>query len=311
MLLENESLACMRDKKSEYVKSEAPDPINKGECHQDLITGLCMAEFPDERRFVTASRDGTVRLWHPHTLTTIDSFSVSKSWSTAIAYMGGCGRIAVATADRRIGWYECLQSGVWALASEIKDLHGVVLCLDVIKGRNDGGEREGLLCGDDKGCLTYFEFTRGWHICHTEMKCSLKKEKDTHWQYIAKKKLTEIKRYVEEKNDSTLQRLTRDHMVMSSHLLEGVEIVRDFANKQKPMKDVGDSESVLSQRSEKGKGKNHEEIGAWFNKVKWISDLADIVVCASDGKIHFWKIEKTLRYKEEAVLHKKGVNTFI
>jgi len=91
MLLENQTLSSMKQEHFEYVKSNKPDPPPKTDrqCHNDMITCVIIIqqeEYQENRggsvptdpqppqgqvtetakkniRFVTSSRDGTVKVW--------------------------------------------------------------------------------------------------------------------------------------------------------------------------------------------------------------------------------------------------------
>lgn len=90
MLLENQTLSSMKQEHFEYVKSNKPDPPPKTErqCHNDMITCVIVIQQEDYQenrgggggssnphkavggdtskkniRFVTSSRDGTVKVW--------------------------------------------------------------------------------------------------------------------------------------------------------------------------------------------------------------------------------------------------------
>ena len=81
MLLENQTLSSMKQEHFEYVKSNKPDPAPTKTklCHVDMITsihvilpedasGLTSEQFKRKMKFVTSSRDGTVKVWQAHNL---------------------------------------------------------------------------------------------------------------------------------------------------------------------------------------------------------------------------------------------------
>lgn len=77
MLLENQTLSSMKQEHFEYVKSNKPDPApHKTKlCHSDMITSILIIlpqdydfeqnpeQFRRKMKFVTSSRDGTVKIW--------------------------------------------------------------------------------------------------------------------------------------------------------------------------------------------------------------------------------------------------------
>lgn len=81
MLLENQTLSSMKTEHSEYVKSNKADPAPTRTklCHSDMITSihvilppesedLTQEQFKRKMKYVTSSRDGTVKIWLAHNL---------------------------------------------------------------------------------------------------------------------------------------------------------------------------------------------------------------------------------------------------
>lgn len=121
MLLENQTLSSMKAEHFEYVKSNKPDPPPKSErlCHNDMITSILVLQPEDYQentrasshktsgyetkkniKFITASRDGTVKVWVGLSLKWEKTINVSASWVTAIQYMVLSKRLVAACANR-------------------------------------------------------------------------------------------------------------------------------------------------------------------------------------------------------------------
>jgi hypothetical protein len=102
MLLVNQTLSSMKQEHFEYVKSNVPDPApNKIDiCHKNMITSIIIIlpeekdlsheQFKRKMRYVTASRDGTVKIWFAHNLALEKMIVVAEDvWVTCISYMTG------------------------------------------------------------------------------------------------------------------------------------------------------------------------------------------------------------------------------
>jgi WD40 repeat protein len=90
-----------------------------------------------------------------------------ESWITAIAWLPLSNRVAVASMDRAIVFYDPsdLDVSKYEVAtSRIRQLSHTPLCLDATQSSD--GKRELLAVGDDGGNLTLFQFhDRLWHVC--------------------------------------------------------------------------------------------------------------------------------------------------
>ena len=80
MQLENQTLSSMKQEHFEYVKSNKIDPAphKTNLCHSDMITSIMIImpedsnlnpeQFKRKMKYVTSSRDGTVKIWYAHNL---------------------------------------------------------------------------------------------------------------------------------------------------------------------------------------------------------------------------------------------------
>ena len=108
------------------MKSNKPDPPPHKErlCHNDMITCILVllpehyqdsnrntskksapvsqnsSEYKKNIKFVTSSRDGTVKIWAGTGLKWELTINVSSSWVTAIQYMTMSKRLVAASANR-------------------------------------------------------------------------------------------------------------------------------------------------------------------------------------------------------------------
>ncbi len=124
----------MKQEHFEYVKSNKPDPPPKSErqCHNDMITCVIVIQHEDYQenrggssssqiekksapptetqkkniRFVTSSRDGTVKVWLGLQLKWEKTIQVSNSWVTCVTYMAQSKRLVAASANRMISFYD-------------------------------------------------------------------------------------------------------------------------------------------------------------------------------------------------------------
>jgi len=119
----------------------------------------------------------------------------------AISFMTYSRRLVVASADRKISFYELTNGQKFSTTtcSKIENLLAIPLCLEYfrwtttsyidddividVKNKDDKKENsrkktETLLVGDDLGIITKYDFTQiDWHYCHFDAK-KFKKDKD-------------------------------------------------------------------------------------------------------------------------------------
>lgn len=148
-------------------------------------------------KYVTGSQDGCVKIWEGPPIPESKSTSgkpgptlrykaeiqVSKYWVTAMSFMTASKRLAVATSDRMISFYDfnSITPNNQPLKSRIENLLGMPNCLEYIqhkdpndpsiakknqqtqdnkkKGSIEGLEKiETLLMGDDLGFIHMYDF---------------------------------------------------------------------------------------------------------------------------------------------------------
>jgi len=186
MLLENQTLSSMKQEHSEYIKSSIVDPApHKANCHSDMITSIYIItpdpeemtynpERPEPYRrkmkYVTASRDGKVKIWNAFTmkLELKEIVVVKDIWVTCIHYMTLSKRLVAGSANRMISFYDLSSTQFNIPTSRIEGLVGIPLCIEYYRWpeNNNDSNLETLLVGDDLGiCHMYTIKSRDWHIC--------------------------------------------------------------------------------------------------------------------------------------------------
>jgi WD40 repeat protein len=196
MLLENETLTSMKAEHFEYVKSNVEDPApNKTNyCHSDMVTCILVLtpeaegkskfsaddeEEKDEEekdevvegrkliKYITSSRDGTIKIWNGNSTKCSLTITVGKYWVNCIQYMTKSKRLVAACADRTLKFYDLILTNVNLPVSEIADFEGLPLCMDYfIKSKQD---LETLVIGDDLGICYMYDFSPAWHSCEWRM----------------------------------------------------------------------------------------------------------------------------------------------
>lgn len=202
MLLENMTLSSMKKEHFDYiiptdkhVREDPPwsqDTINgvPTKCHKDMITcihiiepdekikekpdddGISLEQYKKKMRYLTSSRDGTVKIWQAHDLRYIKTITVTRNqiWVTCITYMKKSDILVAGSANRMITFYDLSQTNVDKPFSRIEDLVGIPLCMEYIPwyGNNiKDGNVESLLVGDDLGICHLYNFQEKhlWHTC--------------------------------------------------------------------------------------------------------------------------------------------------
>ena len=133
--------------------------------HADMINNI--AVVPDlgtasaggssssgSRRYITAGRDGFVKVWHPNlTLHKAIDVGNTTSWLSACCWMQKSRKLAVASSSFRIFFYDSSFSQI----THIDHKDGTPLCLGYTETHeNKSPEKEILMVGDDKGYVTVF-----------------------------------------------------------------------------------------------------------------------------------------------------------
>lgn len=117
------------------------------------------------KRFVTAGRDGFIKVWNPNlTLHRAVNVGQHSSWLSSCCWMPKSKRLAVASSCFSIYFYDSSFS-VQAAGPIAHLVHneGTPLCLGYTESNEtDGSEKEILMVGDDNGCVTVYPMDQDW-----------------------------------------------------------------------------------------------------------------------------------------------------
>ena len=138
MLLENQGTSVMRDSETryEYVEQDFPDACPDSLAHREPISNIKGPVLGD--RYISAGRDGTVKLWNRHELSVYRSLRVGNAWVTDVAYLPRHHKIAVASHSRSMHLYDVSEK--MELVGSLSDLEHVPMTLDTWTPENRGGD---------------------------------------------------------------------------------------------------------------------------------------------------------------------------
>jgi len=156
MLLENENAGERNQAEGSATLSELDprnDPNPKSLHHRDMMDSIM--EVPKVERLFTSSRDGTLRVWKADTMQHVKTVRVSDSWVTSMTHFPQSNRIAVASMDRTISFYDASTDKV-ELVAQLTGLETSPLCL----GSWNDQLMEKLIVGDDCGNIALYDTSR-------------------------------------------------------------------------------------------------------------------------------------------------------
>ena len=312
MLLENQTLASMKQEHSEYVKSNKPDPApHKVKlCHSDMITNIIVIPPEDttnlsleqqkrKMKFATSGRDGSVKIWNAHTMINEQCIQVTKEdaskkdpskkiWVTCIHYMTLSKRLVAASANRMISFYDLQNTNYYIPTSRIEGLVGIPLCMEYYRwNKTNDSKLETLLVGDDLGiCHMYNFLTNDWHVC--EYKVGSQDPNPCHKDDIIKAYNEEVKKLFtanEEKKKNGRKKLNGG---AGGDEVEKLN-TKTLSKKDKPIPYRKHERGIKSMEKLIHKG--------WITKIKFYPDLNYIISSSLDGFIHIHDIDK-LEYKD-------------
>lgn len=165
-----------------------------GAGHSDMISSIAVIHDPSTgagggsgRRYVTAGRDGWLKVWHSNLTVhkAIDVGQFKGRWLTACCWMSKARRLAVATSNFRIWFFDSSFSGSPVTFIDHKD--GTPLCLGYREStESDGKEKELLMVGDSNGFVTIYTMDDDWTSFYDEKMekpLPFKKKKPLRRQY--------------------------------------------------------------------------------------------------------------------------------
>jgi len=152
-LLENQAAAEFTERayteRLQEIEPKSCDPNPKHVHHRDMIAEIL--HVSRQEKFYTSSRDGTVRVWHASTLNHIKTVKVSHSWVTSATHFEGSNRLAVASIDRSISFFDGLTHEL--LPGKMTELETSPLCVGT--WYEQGYEK--MIVGDDCGNIALYD----------------------------------------------------------------------------------------------------------------------------------------------------------
>ncbi|TYZ65950.1 hypothetical protein PybrP1_011465 [[Pythium] brassicae (nom. inval.)] len=129
--------------------------------HKDVITRVLRLEKPYV--YVTASKDGSVRTWNANTMAFQSTITTGKNWLTDCCVMRRSNRLAVASMNRTLGFYDLSSGQLIGEITEYSKRQCIPLCLEYVEKPAD--DREALVVGDDTGGITVMTCSGQWLAC--------------------------------------------------------------------------------------------------------------------------------------------------
>jgi len=163
MLLETQAASDMSDRSFQvryqdaFDKNLGPvwvDPNPKSLHHRDMIGG--MLAIPKQEKFVTHSRDGTVRVWHAGTLAHLRTLRVSTSQVTDCKHFSQTNRLVTSSIDRAVTFYDAAS---YEVTAQLTGLDTSPMCIGYWQDLEM--ESEKMILGDDQGNIALYDVHGG------------------------------------------------------------------------------------------------------------------------------------------------------
>eukprot|EP00930_Biecheleria_cincta_P037482 TRINITY_DN25736_c0_g1_i1.p1 TRINITY_DN25736_c0_g1~~TRINITY_DN25736_c0_g1_i1.p1 ORF type:complete len:1103 (-),score=189.58 TRINITY_DN25736_c0_g1_i1:90-3398(-) len=146
-----------------------------GAGHADMIESICIVNDlgtgnssggsgagggGNARRYITAGRDGFVKVWHPNlTLSRAIDVGQTTTWLSACCWMSKKRRLAVAATDFRIYFYDSSFSQV----TQMEHKEGTPVSLGYTESHDSkSSDREILMIGDEFGWVSVYNMEHDW-----------------------------------------------------------------------------------------------------------------------------------------------------
>ena len=165
MLLETQAASDMSDRSYQvryqdaFDKNLGPvwvDPNPKSLHHSKMIGG--MLAIPKQEKFVTHSRDGTVRVWHAGTLVHQKTLQVSTSQVTDCKHFPQTNRLVASSIDRTVTFYDAASPN-YEVTGQLKGLETSPMCIGYWQDLEM--ETEKMILGDDQGNIALYDVHGG------------------------------------------------------------------------------------------------------------------------------------------------------
>ena len=163
MLLETQAASDMSDRSYQvryqdaFDKNLGPvwvDPNPKSLHHRDMIGG--MLAIPKQEKFITHSRDGTVRVWHAGTLAHLRTLRVSTSQVTDCKHFSQTNRLVASSIDRAVTFYDAAS---YEVTAQLTGLDTSPMCIGYWQDLEM--EAEKMILGDDQGNIALYDVHGG------------------------------------------------------------------------------------------------------------------------------------------------------
>ena len=163
MLLETQAASDMSDRSFQvryqdaFDKNLGPvwvDPNPKSLHHRDMIGGVLA--IPKQEKFVTHSRDGSVRVWHAGTLAHLRTLRVSTSQVTDCKHFSQTNRLVASSIDRAVTFYDAAS---YEVTAQLTGLDTSPMCIGYWQDLEM--ESEKMILGDDQGNIALYDVHGG------------------------------------------------------------------------------------------------------------------------------------------------------
>ena len=262
-------------------------------------------------KFVTSSRDGTVKIWNSFNLNLEKDIQVTDGvWVTCTQYMTLSKRLIAASANRMISFYDLETTNYNVPVSRIEGLVGIPLCMEYYRWpKNNEQKYETLLVGDDLGICNMYTFTDlNWHIC--QYKLGSKDPNMCHAKDIEE----EFTKEVSNQFQAQLEKKKNDRKSLNKNTSESHEEEKKDNKKHAAAHGHRQKTKAIGFSKHERGVKHIDKLihKGWITKIKYYPDLNYIISSSLDGFIHIHKIDD-LQYipGKTFPLHQKGVNSFI
>lgn len=155
MMLENQGSARLRETELslEFVRMDMPPP-NDSDVHRDSILGI--TKIPSQiglhDKYVTVSKDGSVKFWNAKDFSLIKVVSEGSGWITDVKLLPKTQRMVTGSFKRVLKLYDTQHSLGEVIGS--KDMEHAPLCIDAFY--SDRYRREFIVVGDVCGLVHMF-----------------------------------------------------------------------------------------------------------------------------------------------------------
>eukprot|EP00746_Dinoflagellata_sp_MGD_P124376 gnl/MRDRNA2_/MRDRNA2_58967_c0_seq1.p1 gnl/MRDRNA2_/MRDRNA2_58967_c0~~gnl/MRDRNA2_/MRDRNA2_58967_c0_seq1.p1 ORF type:complete len:1155 (-),score=226.27 gnl/MRDRNA2_/MRDRNA2_58967_c0_seq1:93-3557(-) len=282
----------------EFSQVERSDALAAGwgSGHTDMINSVITigADAGAPRRYVTAGRDGVVKIWNSSLqLHKVIEVGQHKNWLSSCAWMKQSKRLAVASSDFAIFFYD--NSFSPTPVSKIEHPQGTPLCLGYHELQGSGGwGKEILMVGDNYGYVTLYQMDDDWYAWPLN--------DNPHSQGGAGG-------YGQKGGNDRSRNLARGgtRAIEKDDEEAGGEAALRGSKGVKSGRDAGTDNKMQFHGVKLSREKYHND---WVTKVGFVSELQAMVTCGLDGEINLCDVQKNERKRDPIRLHKNSVHSW-